>query len=135
MRVLLDTQIFLWYFLEPKRILPEVKEFLENSFENECYLSHVSSWEIAIKYGTKKLEIPDIPERYVKSRVAEAGFHHLAITLDHVTQVHSLAPIHRDPFDRLLVSQARVEKLALLTADPHFAKYPVDVLNALDLRV
>src|ERR1041384_7277975 len=102
MRVLIDTQIFLWYFLEPKRIPLKVKEFLEDSFVNEIYLSHVSAWEIAVKYGIKKLEIPDVPERYVPDRVKEAGFLHLPIKLEHVKQVHSLPPVHKDPFDRLL---------------------------------
>jgi PIN domain nuclease of toxin-antitoxin system len=135
MRVLIDTQIFLWYFLEPKRIPLKVKEFLEDSFVNEIYLSHVSAWEIAVKYGIKKLEIPDVPERYVPDRVKEAGFLHLPIKLEHVTQVHSLPPVHKDPFDRLLVSQARVEGLTILTGDPHFAKYSINVLNVFDFSI
>jgi PIN domain nuclease of toxin-antitoxin system len=132
MRVLIDTQIFLWGLLEPKRLSQQAKIFLKDTFENEIYLSHVSAWEIAIKYGIKKLDIPDVPERYVPDRVKEAGFIHLPIKLEHVLQTHSLPPIHKDPFDRLLVSQARVEGLTILTGDPHFAKYKIDVLNVFD---
>lgn len=135
MRVLLDTQVFLWYFLEPKRILPKVRKFLEDALENEIYLSNVSAWEIAIKYGIKKLDIPDIPERYVPDRAKEAGFLHLPIKLEHVLQVHGLPPVHKDPFDRLLVSQARVEELTILTSDPHFAKYKINVLNVFDFKI
>jgi PIN domain nuclease of toxin-antitoxin system len=135
MRVLIDTQIFLWGLLEPERLRQGVKDFLKNTLENEMYFSHVSSWEIATKYGIKKLDIPDIPERYVPNRVKEAGFLHLPIKLEHVLQVHGLPPVHKDPFDRLLVSQARVEGLTILTSDPHFAKYKINVLNVFDFKI
>ena len=132
MRVLVDTQVFLWGLLEPKKAPEKIRSFLNDTFQNEFYFSYASSWEIAIKYGLKKLSIPDVPERYLPSRIKEAGFIHLPIKLEHVLQVHSLPQIHRDPFDRLLISQARVEGLKILTADPHFAKYKIDVLNVFD---
>ena len=134
MRVLIDTQVFLWGLFEPEKLPDKVKIFLKDTFENEMYLSHVSAWEIAIKYGIKKLSLPDVPERYVPDRVREAGLIHLPIKLEHVTQVHTLPLVHRDPFDRLLISQARVEGMAILTGDSHFAKYKIDVLNVFDFK-
>lgn len=129
MRVLIDTHIFLWLFLEPKRISQQIREFLEDNFTNEIYVSHVTAWEIAIKYGVGKLELPQTPELFVPDRIRRAGFLHLPIKIQHVLQVHNLPPIHKDPFDRLLVSQARIENLTILTADPNFAKYQIKVLD------
>ena len=129
MRVLIDTHIFLWLFLEPKRISKQIQEFLEDNFTNEIYVSHATAWEIAIKYGVGKLELPQTPELFVPDRIRRANFLHLPIKVQHVLQVHNLPPIHKDPFDRLLVSQARVENLTILTADPNFAKYQIKVLD------
>ncbi len=129
MRVLIDTHIFLWLFLEPKRVSKQIREFLEDNFTNEIYVSHATAWEIAIKYGVRKLKLPQTPELFVPDRIRRANFLHLPIKIQHVLQVHNLPPIHKDPFDRLLVSQARVENLTILTADPNFAKYQIKVLN------
>jgi PIN domain nuclease of toxin-antitoxin system len=131
MRVLIDTHVFLWFF-SGERISPNLSKFLDDTFENEIYVSNATAWEIATKFGIGKLELPDVPERFIPERVTEAGFLHLPIKLEHVTQVHSLPPIHKDPFDRLLISQARVEGLTILTGDPHFAKYKIDVLNVFE---
>ena len=129
MRVLIDTHIFLWLFLEPKRISKQIQEFLEDNFTNEIYVSHATAWEIAIKYGVRKLKLPQTPELFVPDRIKRANFLHLPIKIQHVLQVHNLPPIHKDPFDRLLVSQARIENLTILTADPSFAKYQIKTLD------
>jgi len=129
MRVLIDTHIFLWLFLEPKRIPKKVKEFVHDSLNNEIYVSFVTAWEIAIKYGVGKLELPQTPELFVPYRIKRANFLHLPIKIQHVLQVHNLPTIHKDPFDRLLISQARVENLTILTADPNFAKYQFKTLD------
>ena len=129
MRVLIDTHIFLWFFIEPKRISQQIREFLEDNFTNEIYVSHATAWEISIKYGARKLGLPQPPELFVPDRIIRANFLHLPIKIQHVLRVHDLPPIHKDPFDRLLVSQARVENLTILTADPNFAKYQIKVLD------
>lgn len=129
MRVLIDTHIFLWFFLEPKRISKQVREFLDDTFQNEIYVSHVTAWEIAIKYGISKLVLPEIPELFVPDRIRRAGFLPMPIEISHVLRVHNLPPIHKDPFDRLLISQAQSENIAILTADPNFAKYQVKTLD------
>ena len=129
MRVLIDTHIFLWFFIEPKRISQQIREFLEDSFTNEIYVSHATAWEIAIKYGVRKLELPQPPELFVPDRIIRANFLHLPIKIQHVLRVHDLPPIHKDPFDRLLISQANIENLKILTADPNFAKYQTSILD------
>ena len=129
MRVLIDTHIFLWFFLEPKRISQKLRAFLENNFENEIFVSYVTAWEISIKYGIGKLEIPETPEIYVPKRIRRAGFLSLPIEIQHVLRVHDLLFVHKDPFDRLLISQAQVENLHIITADPHFSEYEVNILD------
>jgi len=135
MRVLVDTHVFIWLFIEPKRVPPKVAEFLHENAANDFYLSIVSAWEISIKYGNGKLKLPDVPERFVPNRAARANFKILPISLPHVLFVHNLPPVHKDPFDRLLTSQAQAEGLKILTADPIFAKYKVDVLNILKFKI
>ena len=129
MRVLIDTHIFLWFFIEPKRISQQIREFLEDNFTNEICVSHATAWEISIKYGTGKLKLPAAPEIFVPDRIIRANFLHLPIKIQHVLQVHNLPPIHKDPFDRLLISQAKIENLKILTADPNFAKYQTSILD------
>ena len=129
MRVLIDTHIFLWLYLEPKRISDEIKEFVHDRKQNEIYVSDVSGWEISIKYGTGKLKLPEIPELFVPDRIRRAGFLPLPIDFRHVLRVHNLPPIHRDPFDRLLVSQAQSENMTIFTADRNIPKYDSKVLE------
>ena len=128
MRVLIDTHIFLWFFAGT-RLSQKTKDFLADTFNNEIYVSHVTAWEISIKYGVDKLELPDAPEIFVPDRIRRARFLELPIKLKHVAAIHNLPPIHKDPFDRLLISQAKAENLHILTVDPNFAEYQIDILN------
>lgn len=132
-QILIDTHIFLWLFLEPARFTKSAIAFVKNRRDNEFFLSHASSWEASIKFGAGKLKLPKPPELFVRQRMQRAGYLHLPIQLEHVLNVHSLPPIHRDPFDRLLVSQARIENMTILTADPIFAKYGASVLKFSDI--
>ncbi len=129
MRILIDTHIFLWLFDGSKRISADVANFLRQTSQNEFYFSAASAWEIAIKYKVGKLKLPDIPERFVPDRMRRAGMLVLPVSMAHALQVSSLPLLHKDPFDRLLVSQAKEENLKILTADPIFAKYRVNVLD------
>jgi PIN domain nuclease of toxin-antitoxin system len=92
----------------------------------DVYVSAVSIWEVEIKRATGKLTAPENLAR----RVDAAGYDRLAITFEHATESGRLAPLHGDPFDRMLIAQARVEGLTLVTADPEIARYPVVVLDA-----
>lgn len=123
-KYLLDTNIVIWWLtnqthLIPKRILKVIKD--RNSM---ITVSSVSAWEISIKKSLKKLEAPD----NLKEMMSLKGFWELNITFDHARKVKDLPLIHRDPFDRMLIAQARVEDLTILTKDKIFAKYDVDVI-------
>jgi PIN domain nuclease of toxin-antitoxin system len=123
-RFLVDTHCWLWLQASPERLAPEVLSLLESS-SNDLVLSAASSWEISIKYALGKLPLPEPPSRYIPSRMASSGSSGLAVEHAHAIRVAELPPHHRDPFDRLLVAQAQIEKLVLLTADRQFESYDV----------
>jgi PIN domain nuclease of toxin-antitoxin system len=128
-RILLDTQCWLWWYLSSDRLSPGAREVMAAS-RDPLYLSAASSWEIAIKVGLRKLKLPEPPARYVPARLAEQGMTALAVEHVHALRVAELPPHHHDPFDRLLVAQAQIERMTLLTADPQIMAYDVDTLWA-----
>jgi PIN domain nuclease of toxin-antitoxin system len=127
-RFLLDTHCWLWMQVSPERISTEVLEQLQNP-ENALYLSSASSWEIAIKWALGKLPLPEPPEDYVPRCLERQGVVGLPIQHRHALHTASLPPHHRDPFDRLLLAQAQLERLTLVTADETLAAYDgIDLL-------
>lgn len=125
MRFLVDTHCWLWLQASPERLAEDVITLLEDP-ANDLFLSAASSWEIAIKHALGKLPLPEPPSRYVPSRLAASGCRGLSIEHTHALRVAELPPHHRDPFDRLLVAQAQVEGLVLVTADRQFEGYDVE---------
>jgi PIN domain nuclease of toxin-antitoxin system len=95
---------------------------------NEIYLSASSAWEIAIKAARGRLTLPEPPASYVPSRMALHHFLHLPIQVSHALQVYKLPDLHQDPFDRLLVAQAQLEGLPILTADETITRYEVEII-------
>ena len=130
--ILIDTHVYLWV-LGGRKLSKAAKEFFADRENKEFVLSDASAWEISIKFGVGKLELPEIPEIFVPDRVRRAGFSHRPIELQHVLKVHSLPQIHRDPFDRLIISQAMVEDMTILTSDSIFSKYSVNIINFKDI--
>jgi PIN domain nuclease of toxin-antitoxin system len=128
-RVLLDTEVWLWMQADPDRLSEAARRIVEPA-ENELLLSAASSWEIAIKFGLGRLPLPEPPDRYVPDRIRRSGVTPLVVEHAHALAVASLPNHHRDPFDRLLVAQARLEGVPILTADPAFAPYQVEVIGA-----
>lgn len=124
MRVLVDTHVFLWW-VEGDRALPAKVRATLASQENECLISVVSAWELAIKASLGKLKLTLPVERYVVEHVAANGFRMLDIRMAHVGRVETLDSHHGDPFDRLLIAQALEEEIPMVTADPVFRKYGV----------
>lgn len=121
-RLLVDSHVLLW-FVEGnrQRISPAMREQIEAA---AATVSIAGLWEIAIKSGLGKLRAPDdLPER-----VVELGFELLAVTPEHAWRVRSLPHHHRDPFDRLLIAQAQLERLPIVTADSAFDAYDVDLI-------
>ena len=127
MRLLLDTCTFLWLNGDLGKLPPRVLEACE-SLENELFLSAISAWEIAVKWAAHRLTLPQEPAVWVPSRRERNGIASLAVTEEAVLQVTKLPALHRDPFDRMLVCQAIVEGLAVVTPDPLIRQYPVRVL-------
>ena len=128
MRVLLDTHTFLWWnSSQGSRLSIRAREVLEDAATDGLF-SVVSAYEIAMKAARGSLELPAEPSRYVPDRLARHGFEALAIELRHVLRAGALPFIHRDPFDRLLVAQAQLENIPIVTADPAIAQYDVEVI-------
>ncbi|MCT7374809.1 type II toxin-antitoxin system VapC family toxin [Chelativorans salis] len=122
MKLLLDTQLLLWAAGQPERLSATARELLEQS-SNELVFSAASLWEITIKSGLGR---PDFQvDAWVLRRGLIDNFYlELPITSEHTVAVGSLPPIHRNPFDRILVAQATIEGITLLTADSRLAQYP-----------
>lgn len=127
MRVLLDTHTFLWWVLDAPKLSAECRRILDDG-ANDVLLSAVSGYELAYKVNQGRLTLPETPDVYVRSRLVANGFEALSIELDHALRAASLPLIHRDPFDRLLVAQAQLEELPIVTADPAIAQYDVEVI-------
>lgn len=129
MKILLDTQIWLWAISGDARLGPKAHALISGR-KNTPLLSIASAWEIAIKFRLGRLPLPAEPEVFVPARLARDGIGALPIEVAHALRVASLPDIHRDPFDRLLVAQAQLEDLSLVTADPLIARYDVTVIPA-----
>jgi PIN domain nuclease of toxin-antitoxin system len=129
MRVLLDTQCWLWMTLAPERFSARARKLVE-ARDTLLYLSAASAWEIAIKHALGKLRLPEPPTTYVPTRVAALGVQPLAIEHSHALRVAELPPHHRDPFDRLLIAQAQIDDLSILTSDSLFDAYDVTTIAA-----
>src|SRR5690606_22039153 len=123
-RILLDTHCWLWLQSEPERFSADVLHELGDP-TTELFLSAASAWEIAIKYALGRLPLPEPPDVYVPSRLERSGTSALAVTHRHALHVASLPNHHRDPFDRLLVAQAQLDGVTLMTSDPLLAPYDV----------
>lgn len=129
MRLLLDTHVWLWMQADPDRLSDSVLQLLRDP-DTERLLSVASVWEIVIKHAIGRLALPDAPEPYVQARLRTSATVPLSASLAHVLHVAELPPHHRDPFDRLLVAQARVEGMSLVTADTTLARYDVELMPA-----
>lgn len=127
MKLLLDTCTFLWLAADDSRLTSAVRAACRDP-ENDVYLSALSAWEIAIKHRLGRLPLPESPGRYVVSRRQWLRIEPLAF--DETCAAHDalLPPLHRDPFDRGLVSQAVLYGMTILTPDPVVARYPAPVL-------
>jgi PIN domain nuclease of toxin-antitoxin system len=127
MAYLLDTSVFLSAVIAPDRLNRRAQQLLAEQSET-LFLSAASSWEIGIKYALGRLRIPDAPARWVMASMRRLGAHPLDIAHRHALDVVELPQHHQDPFDRILIAQAKNEDLILLTTDRIFQKYPIEVV-------
>ncbi len=124
MTLLLDTHIVLWWLVDDPTLSEDLKAKLDH--EPDVYVSPATLWEVTIKQAIGKLKAPDdLPEH-----ISRSGFRELPITFEHAVAAGRLPLIHRDPFDRMLVAQARCADLTLVTRDADIQKYEVSVLLA-----
>lgn len=121
--ILLDTHTLLWWLADDPKLPQWMRERIANP-EVQCLVSAATIWEIGIKRAIGKLDAPP----GLISIIAEEGFQHLHITLNHAETAAALPLHHRDPFDRMLIGQALVESLTIATLDPAFAEYPARLL-------
>ena len=122
MRLLLDTHLILWSISQSERLSRQARDLLGDP-DNELVASVVSLWEIAIKRSSRRADFTAEPTS-IRHQLLAHGYEELPITGEHAVAVTALPPIHGDPFDRMLVAQAIVEGVTLLTADPLVARYP-----------
>ena len=122
MKLLLDTQLLLWAAGTPDRLSSSARKLLNNP-KNELLFSAASLWEITIKNSLGREDFRVEP-RLLRRGLLDNGYSELPVTSEHAVNVDTLPPLHKDPFDRLLVSQALCEGVTLLTADPQLARYP-----------
>jgi PIN domain nuclease of toxin-antitoxin system len=122
MKVLLDTHLLLWAAGQPDRLSADARALIESA-ENELFFSSASLWEIVIKRGLGRADFK-VDARLLRRGLLDNGYSELPIASEHVVAIEGLPPIHKDPFDRVLLAQAQVEGISLLTADPTLAQYP-----------
>ena len=127
MNALLDTHTFLWWITDDPKLSPRAREIIGDG-DNTLYLSAASGWEIAIKAGLGRLQLSENPERFVIEHMSLNAITSLPIHLSHALHVYTLPDHHRDPFDRMLIAQSRLEKLPIVTKDPQIAYYAVQVI-------
>jgi PIN domain nuclease of toxin-antitoxin system len=127
MKLLLDTCTFLWS-IEGGEALSEVARRALVDPANEVYLSAVSAWEIVLKHALGRLPLPEPPEQYVPAQRQLRGIERWPLDEEASLHLQRLPPIHRDPFDRMLICQALVAHFTLVTPDPEIARYPVRTL-------
>lgn len=120
MRLLLDTNIFLWCLLDDKKLTKQIRRLIDDA--DERYISSASVWEIVIKKGIGKLDTDNNLEN-LPEVIESSGFIELPITSKHAAATYHLPNIHKDPFDRLLIAQSITEPLIFLTADKSLQKY------------
>jgi PIN domain nuclease of toxin-antitoxin system len=121
-KLLLDTQCWLWWFAKPERLSEEAIIQIADE-ANELWFSVASIWEIGIKVAIGKLPLPEPLDRYISSRMAQLGVRALEITALHALRAAALPLHHRDPFDRMLIAQAQMEDMTLVSADTMFEQY------------
>jgi PIN domain nuclease of toxin-antitoxin system len=121
-KLLLDTHLLLWAANEPDRLSARAKAYFDDA-DHELLFSAASIWEVVIKGGLGRVDFK-VDARMLRRGLLDNGYCELPITSAHAVFIESLPPIHKDPFDRILVAQANVEGITLLTADSAVARYP-----------
>ena len=129
MKYLLDTEVWLWMQAHPDRIGRHTMNIITND-RNELYLSSASAWEIAVKFRRGRLQLPEPPDEYVPDRLLTSGVNGLSIEHSHALAVSRLDDREHDPVDRLLIGQAIIEHMSIISSDPKLALFDVEFIDA-----
>ena len=127
MNAILDTHTFLWMVTDDRRLSETARNVIQDG-ANQLFLSSASVWEIVLKAESGKLRLQGGPTRFLEREIQRNRLSALPIQSAHLLRVPSLPAIHKDPFDRLLIAQAQVEGLPIITADTELTRYPVQVI-------
>jgi PIN domain nuclease of toxin-antitoxin system len=126
MKYLLDTHTALWFMLEPHKLSETAKSIILDAGSPK-YVSIVSAWEVALKLGTAKLSIGGGLSEFYRM-IDKNGFFSIGVEREHISMLSALPPVHRDPFDRILIAAALADGMALVTADENIRKYDVPIV-------
>lgn len=126
MNLLLDTHTFLWWITDAPKLSATARELIGDG-HNTLYWSAASSWEVSIKYALGRLPLPETPEKFLPPELLQNRIESLPVIDTHAFQAGHLPRYHRDPFDRMLIAQAQVESLVLLSNDQKLGLYDVNV--------
>ena len=126
MKLLLDTHTFLWWITDDPQLSAGARELIGDG-KNTLFWSAASSWEVSIKYALGRMPLPEVPELFLPAEIEKNRIEALPIIDAHAFQVGRLPHHHRDPFDRMLVAQAQIESLALLSNDRQLSPYDVEI--------
>ena len=129
MNLLLDTQALLWWRNSNKKLGPRARAAIKRDAA-DVRVSAASAWEIAIKFYLGRLSLPAPVEAWMPAALDDSGFRALSVTVDHAIAAGALPQVHADPFDRMLIAQAQLENLTIVTSDVAFDAYDVKVLDA-----
>ena len=127
MKILLDTHTFLWWITDDQRLSGRARDIISDG-GNELFLSAATGWEIAIKVQIGRLKLPEEPIRFILDQMRINAIQSLPVQMNHALHVSTLPQHHRDPFDRLLIAQAQLEELPVLSSDYQLANYQVEVI-------
>jgi PIN domain nuclease of toxin-antitoxin system len=127
LRALLDTHVFLWWTTNKPQLSSRARDIIEDP-DNSLLLSVISAWEILLKARTGRLSIPGDAAKFVETHAQYYGFAFLDLRMGHLIGFHRLTSHHRDAFDHLLIAQAQVERLPLISGDAQMTKYDVEVI-------
>jgi PIN domain nuclease of toxin-antitoxin system len=127
MKYLLDTHAFLWFVADDNRLSSKAKSIIQDS-NNEIFFSAASAWEMAIKSKLGRLKLGGNLESFIIEQLTENSFGPLSITISHSLYTEKLPQIHKDPFDRIMISQSNVENMVLITRDKEIREYKVSTV-------
>lgn len=125
MRLLLDTHVFLWWVYDDPKLSQSARDLILDA-DNTKFVSAVSAWELSIKAGLGKIRLDQPISTFFTTYTAENYFEVLPISLTHIYKTEHLPPHHKDPFDRLLIAQAKTERLQMISADTAFDAYDIE---------